>query len=422
MSRRNLWAPSSKLEIFPPSAFATKPKKGMELVDLRSLGFIPTIAGGALPTTTGSVHGTHAAGDVVTQTSDGRDLNDIWAQFMDLLNAVNDTRSPLINFLTFPVQQAVESVAQLGAGVDFEEATEFGEPTGARISPAYFNMAYTFKWYDLAARYTWQYLADATEAMVNSVGNAAIEAYGRLRLYQVLKTVFNSTNLTATINQNPYTVYKFYNNDGTVPPAYKTNTFLGTHTHYRTSGAATINAGDLDEIIADFKSHGYGMENGYQQVLLAHSTQTAVIRTFKSTANGGTGTYDFIPAQGQPGQLISVTQQLVGATAPPATLNGLTVVGAYGPLLIVEEDWLPTAYIFGFATGGAQSLGNPVGIREHANPNLRGMRLVKGKQPDYPLVDSFWNTGFGTGVRQRGAGMVMQITTNGSYTIPTEYA
>jgi hypothetical protein len=341
---------------------------------------------------------------------------------MDLLNAVNETRSPLINFLTFPVQQPLESVAQLGAGVDFEEATEFGEPTGSRISPSYFNMAYTFKWYDLAARYTWQYLADATEAMVNSVGNAAVEAYGRLRLYQVLKTVFNSTNLTASINQQPYTVYKFYNNDGTVPPAYKTNTFAGTHNHYRTSGAATINAGDLDEIIADFKSHGYAMENGYQQVLLAHSTQTATIRSFKSVANGGTGTYDFIPAVGQPGQIISVTQQLVGASPAPATLNGLTVIGSYGPLLVVEEDWLPTAYIFAFATGGAQNLGNPVGIREHANPNLRGMRLVKGKQPDYPLVDSFWNTGFGTGVRQRGAGMVMQITTNGAYTIPTEYA
>ena len=59
-----------------------------------------------------------------------------------------------------------------------------------------------------------------------------------------------------------------------------------------------------------------------------------------------------------------------------------------------------------------------VGLREHVNTSLRGLRLVKGPNPDYPLIDSFYQRGFGTGVRQRGGAVVMKITA-GSYSAPT---
>lgn len=419
------WNPSQGWDrIWPAglSALGTVKRDGVEyigLTELRALGFLPPVAGGAAPETNS---GYHTAGSVVTQTSDGRDLNTIWEQFLTLLNAVNGSRQALIRFLTFSVQQPVETVAQQGSGVDFEESSQFGEPVGQRVSPGYFSMAYTFKWYDLAGRYTWQYLADATATMVNSLANAAVEAYWRKQLFEVFKTVFNATNLSATINGNPYTVFKFYNNDGTVPPPYKNNTFLSTHQHYRTTGAGTLVAGDLDEMIADFNSHGYSQENGYRQVLMVHTTQGNVIRSFRSTANGGTGLYDFIPAQGQPGQITAQNTTVIGQTPLGPTLDGLTVIGNYGPLAIVQDDWLPSTHIFGFCTGGVDSLSNPVGIREHAQAALRGLRLVKGRQPDYPLIDSFWNFGFGTGVRHRGAGMVMEVTADATYDPPAAYA
>lgn len=419
------WNPSQGYsEVWPAglSALGTVTVDGMEhigLKELRALGFLPPVGGGAAPLT-GSGH--HVAGDIVTTTADGRDLNVIWTDFLEMLNAANGQRQALIRFLTFSVQQPLELVPQQGSGVDFEETSEFGEPVAQRVQPTYFNMAYTFKWYDLAGRYTWRYLADATEAMVNSLGNAALEAYWRKQLFEVFKTVFNATNLSATINQQPYTVYKFYNNDGTVPPSYKNNTFLGTHQHYRTTGAAALVAGDLDEMIADFDSHGYSQETGYRQVLMVHTTQGNVIRGFRSTANGGTGVYDFIPAQGQPGQITAQTTTVIGQSPVPNTLDGLTVIGNYGPMLIVQDDWLPSTHIFGFTTGGPDNLGNPVGIREHAQQSLRGLRLIKGRQPDYPLIDSFWAFGFGTGIRHRGAGMVMEITTDATYDPPAVYA
>jgi hypothetical protein len=418
-----LWTPTSGYDTVAHGVFSNQPKRGMELVNLRQFGILPGGFGGA------PRKGTHVAADVVTTTADGVDLNTVWTNFMELLNAANSSRQALINFLTFSVASPTEQVIQPGDGVDFEEASEFGEPVGSRITPTYFNIGYNFKWYDLAARYTWQYLADATEAMVNSVANAAVEAYYRKLLFEVLKTVFNPTNTVATINQQPYTVYKFYNNDGVVPPTYKNNTFAGTHNHYKTTGSSALEATDLDTmVIDDFASHGYNQEAGYSLVLMVSTTVGNVVRNFRSAVNtgqavaGNYGRYDFIPAQGQPGQIIPATTQVIGASQPANTLNGLTVIGSYGPLLVVVEDWLPNTHVASFATGGVDNLSNPVGLREHRNTNLRGLRLVKGKAPDYPLIDSFWAAGFGTGVRHRGGGIVLEITANGSYAAPAIYA
>jgi hypothetical protein len=411
-----IWTPTAgRYDTIYMGPRASTPKRGMDLVDLAALGILPGVRGGR--------QGFHVAADVVTQTADGRDLNAIWTDFMALLNEVNQQRQSLVSFLSFPVSQPTEMVAQPGDGVDFEEASEFGQPVGARVAPSYFTFGYTFKWYDLAARYTWQYLADATAQMVDSVANAAVEAYYRLLMNQVLRTVFNPTNLTANINQQAYNVYKFYNADGTVPPTYKTNTFNGTHTHYKTTGAATLDATDLDTLVLDdLKSHGYDQENGYRLVTMVHSAVGNTIRGFRSTANGGTGRYDFIPAQGQPGQIMDLTTQVVGVNRAPANLDGLTVIGTYGPLIIVEEDYMPSTHVLTFATGGRENLLNPVGIREHAQTNLRGLRLVKGRNPDYPLIDSFWAVGFGTGIRHRGGGVVLEITADPTYDPPAAYA
>lgn len=419
VTSRRFWTPDMTI----PAHLATRPKRGMELVDLRALGILPAGLGAA------NRQGTHVAADIVTQTADGTDLNSVWSDFMNLLDLVNGQRQALINFLTFSVSQPTELVTQPGQGVDFEDATEFGEPVGSRIQPSYFNLGYTFKWYDLAARYTWQYLADATDAMVNSVANASVEAYYRKLMTEVLRTVFNPTNLTATIRGNAYNVFKFYNNDGTVPPSYKNNTFLGTHTHYKNSGTNDVlEAQDLDTmVIDDFASHGYDQLNGYRLVVMVNSVIGNQIRNFRSAVNtaqavgGNYGRFDFIPAQGQPGQIIPATTQVIGAAQVANTLNGLNVIGSYGPLIVVQDDWLPTTHLFAFATGGEDNLNNPIGLRQHANANLRGLRLVKGRNADYPLIDSFWAAGFGTGVRQRGGGIVMALTA-AAYAPPAIYA
>lgn len=409
--RSSLLRPSDReLIVLPAFASTVLPKRGMELVDLRSLGILPGIGGGS--------RGFNTEGDVITQTADGRDLNAMWQEFQATIQLQNAERDRIVQFLTFPVTQLIEDVSQV-VGDDFEEASEFGEPKSIRAVGSYFSMAYDFRWFDLAARYTWKFLAEATATQVEAINNAALEAHSRLVFARVMKTIFNPTNLNADINGQNYNVYKFYNADGVVPPTYRGNTFAGTHTHYYTTGAATVDPGDLEDLIDKLGEHGYTIQNGYRIVIMVNKQEGKPIRLFRAGVGGAT--WDFLVARGEQPVIMPTDTILLNGAQPANSLDGLHVIGSYADALIVEDDYVPAGYMLAFATGGPEALTNPVGFREHANPALRGLRLVKGPNPNYPLVDSFYNVGFGTGIRQRGGGAVVQVTTSGTYTTPTLY-
>lgn len=370
----------------------------------------------------GAEQGISTEGGIVTFTTDGRDISALWNEFQATVAIQNERRQGLIDFLTFPVASVIEDIPQLSSA-DFEEASELGEPKGIRVELNYFSLAFDFRDYDLAQRFTWKFLRDASAAQVEAIHQGALEADNRLIFTKVMKTIFNSANVTTDIRNAAYTVYKFYNNDGTVPPSYNGVTFPGTHNHYLTSGAATVDSGDVEAMIGLLREHGYSLANGTQIILMVNPAQANAIRTWRANvvnANAATALYDFIPAPGQPPLIVPNVNGLVGQQ-PPSQIAGLTVIGQYGPAMVVEEDYIPAGYMFIFGTGGVGGLNNPVGFREHANPAYRGLRLIPGNRQGYPLIDSFYSRGFGTGIRQRGGGAVMQVTAAGSYTTPTIY-
>jgi hypothetical protein len=380
------------------------------------LGLLPGISGGG-PT------GFNTVGDVVTQTIDGLDLNAIWAAYRAALALYNAQRDPLLAALIFPVTQVVEDVIQGGNTVDFEEASEFGVPRGVRPQiPTTFSLAYSFKWWDVGTRFTWMFLAESTGQDVDALNDAILEADNRRQFTEVFKQVFNNVTRVASISGSNYNVFPIYNNDSTVPPPWKGTIHGANHQHFLASGAGTVDAGDFDTAETHLKHHGYGWQEGTALVTVLNSAQMATVRTFR-VATGAA--YDFISASPIPAW--AMTQADVDASlglkpgeAPPNVFRGLTVQGRYGPWLIVEEDLIPAGYMLHFATGGNQDPGNLVGIREHTNTALRGLRLVKGQEADYPLIDAYYQRGFGTGIRQRGMAVVQQITA-GAYAIPAGY-
>jgi hypothetical protein len=370
--------------------------------------------------------GINAKGDLLTRTKDGRDLNSLWADYQAVLEAYNAQRSALVGFLTYPQTEPVEEVPIVSTGGKFEKASQFGRPVGIRTGVGHYSMGFPFDWYDKAAEFTWQFLASATSQQVDSIQNAVIEADSITLFNAVMKTVFDPTNKSANINQNAYNVYTFWNNDGVVPPPYRSNTFAGTHTHFFTTNGATLEATDLDDLIEKVTEHGYTKTLGYRIVVMINKAQSPTIRAFKSAAmNGGVvdathGDWDFIPSLGTNAMLLPQNQLLLGNQVGN-TLEGFTVIGSYGDALVVEEDYIPAAYLLCFATGGIENLANPLGMRQHENPELQGMRLVKGPQPDYPLIDSYYIRGFGLGVRHRGAAAVLQVVVGTTYTAPTNF-
>jgi hypothetical protein len=349
---------------------------------------------------------------VIRQSLDGVDLRGMWNEFQQTLALWNRQRQPLLNLLTRDVTSLTEKV-YYPTHEDFEEATEFGEPKGVRLGRP-FIMGYDFKWYDVAIRYTWMFLAESDAAQITALNNTALESDGALMFTKVLKCLFNPTNSSAVINEQNVNVYKLYNADGTVPPAYKTFTHSSSHTHYLVSGGATIDPTDLDDIYEHLYHHGYNVNAVNRMVLLVNRAQGAVIRSFK-VATGAK--YDFIPGSLYGGGVFLPTGQLVAQ--PGGNVPG--EIGTYGPWHVVEEDYVPAGYVVAFVTGGEQGVTNLVGIRQHENSGLRGLRLVKGKDNDYPLTDSYYLHGFGTGMRHRGAGVVMQIKASGTYDIPALY-
>lgn len=362
-----------------------------------------------------------ASADLLTVTADGVDLNTLWNDYQEAIAAWNADRNRLINFLTFPVTAPTEEVPNISkAGAEFEEASEYGVPKSYRPTVDHYNFGYDFKWYDIASRFTWRFLSEAPASQLDAIQNQAMEADNRLVYTKVFQRIFNNVNNLASIRGNAYNVYTFYNGtDIVAPPAYKSNTFDTTHNHFITSGAATIDPGDLQTLLTSLSEHGYSKTNGYKILGMFNKTECDVIRSFRLGTNGAL--YDFVPVAGSPPMFIPSNTLLFGQQPSADAVPGFNTIGSYGDMFVVEEDHIPTKYCLAMASGGPDAIGNPVGLREHANTNLRGMRLVKGRDADYPLIDSYYVRGFGTGVRHRGAGVVMQITANATYTAPASF-
>lgn len=365
--------------------------------------------------------GINSRGDIVTKTSDGRDLNSIWDEFQSTLNVWNEGRSRIVDVLTYPVTNLIEDVPVVGTE-NFEKASEFGVPKAIRPGIDFTSMGFDFDWYDIATRYTWLYLAEAPSNRILANHAQVLEADNRLVFNKVLGSLFSNVNRSADINGSPVNVYSFYNADGVVPPTYKGKTFTSSHSHYLVSGATTVDSGDIEELIDTIAEHGFGPAEGSQIVIMANKTEVDAIRRFRANvtnSNTAVALYDFIPTASQP-TLILPSNGLLGSL-PPETWNGLAVVGSYGNALIIEESYIPSGYVVAFATGGQANLSNPIGIREHQNPALRGLRLINGEQAGFPLINSYYQRGFGTGVRQRGAAAILQVKASGSYTAPSQY-
>jgi hypothetical protein len=363
------------------------------------------------------------AGDLVTQTADGVDLNSVWNAFAESIDIYNEAMDALIQVLTYPVTTPIEPVVQVG-DLMFEDATELGIARGAGLPIEVFQMGYDLRHYDKRNAFSWMFLMDADQRQIDAIHNAILWADKRLVFRKVMEAVFDNRTRRANIRNHPYNVYPFYNGDGVAPPTFKTNVFDSTHNHYLTSGASVVQPEDLDDLMELIAEHGYSPQAGTNYLLLANKAETDVIRRFRAglvpVTGGAAATYDFIPSPTQPAMILPNAEGLLGMQ-PDALYRGLHVIGSYGFWRIVEEEYIPPGYLSGFGFGGRFNLGNPVGLRQHQNPQMQGLRIIAGNNQNYPLIDGFYARSFGTGVRQRGEGAVMQISTNPTYTIPPIY-
>lgn len=167
--------------------------------------------------------GINSAGDVVQKLADGADANALFNEFGRAAAAQNAKRDGLAALLSF-------------------KTSKYGEPVGYRALPLALAVAYSFKWRDIGVRTTWRFLIDATAEQVRANTNGVLEADNRQCFDGIMGAFLDPA---ARVSPEGKTVYGLYNADGTVPPEVDGVTFLGTHTHYLTSGAANFDGADL---------------------------------------------------------------------------------------------------------------------------------------------------------------------------------
>lgn len=359
--------------------------------------------------------GYSAFADVLQSTVDGDDLNGLWAEHQATLQLQNDKQTALASLFSFDTTRASELVPQSLGESDFEEATEYGVPTSMRSDISPVRIGYPFKWYDLGSRYTFRFLSNATAEQIATLHSTALSADNRLVFRKIMGRVFSPTT---TQNEDGTPVLGFWNGvDGTAPVSPDGETFDGSHTHYLVSGGASIVSGDVDELVDTVTHHGFGLrQSGDRIIVFANPMEADIIAGFR-VASGAR--FDSIPTTDAPA---FITAQTIYGTRPPGKFNGLTVACGYGDAWVVSDRRIPAGYLVALSTGGPGSSSNPLGFREHVQPSFRGLLQLPGNSANYPLIDSYYVRAFGVGVRQRGAGAVMQVKASGSYAVPSTFA
>ncbi|OBI95020.1 hypothetical protein [Mycobacterium asiaticum] len=354
----------------------------------------------------------------VTQTVDGADLNTIWLEMQTALSEWNRHRNAIVDLLSYWHTSTADAVPQGLNEQSFEEASEFGEPESLRPPTEHVLLGYTFKDYDRAARFTWRALRDMDARQVRAVHDGAMNSDARLVTGTILQRLFSPE---PEENAQGNVCYSLWSADGMTPPPFLGHTFDGDHTHYRLTGSADIDSGDLLEGVRALREHGYGLVDSSQQLIaLVNERESEVIQSFRANVennNDQVSKWDFLPAINQPSFILQGAGELVG-NLPPGEVFGLPTVGKWGPVWIVETQFVPAGYFAIVATSGPGSSANPIGVREHTNTTYRGLRQIPGSSSTYPLSESFYTRAFGVGTRHRGAAAVYQLKASGEYEIP----
>lgn len=363
------------------------------------------------------IGGLSTAGDVlVNASSDGVDLNKIWADIQAALDLWNGERSSIASLISYTTTNVADAIPQGVSSDSFELASEFGVPHSTREPANALPLGYTLHDYDLALRYSWRFLRDSTAEQIKAVFNRALEADNKLLNGTVMNRLFNPAE---ELNEHGHRCFGLWNGDGIVPPPYMGKEFLGTTTHYLPTGASELDSADIEGAVKLITDKGYGRTSGAQLLILANPTEAESVTTWRAGKESRTGgpvaKYDFIQSATAPAYLTN--QTIVGAT-PPASYSGLPVLGSYGPAWLIQSNYIPVGYVAVVASSGANSASNPVAIRQHPNTRYQGLRVIPGTGP-YPITESFCARSFGVGVRHRGAAVAIQVTTGSTYTAPT---
>jgi len=178
------------------------------------------------------------------------------------------------------------------------------------------------------------------------------------------------------------------------PVTYGQNNFTGTHTHYNTSGSATLTLATITAMKEHVKHHGF--KGQLWGLMNANMTKT-----------------------------IEDLAGWVAATTTPVSgkiIDQVAIEGFQGRLLGVnwkETEWMPDDYLLIVGTYEGRAGEKPLRYIQKKNPGARGLILTPGTRPNYPIINSAYIHWLEALIVLRAAGVVYQISANTTYTNPS---
>lgn len=230
--------------------------------------------------------------------------------------------------------------------------------------------------------------------------------------FEMLKAIFNDGGGSARVFTDPLhgsvNVQPLANGDAVVYPPVIGATTEATENVYLESGYAASGISDTNDpyatIVAKIISH-FGREQGGSNIVsFINSAQEAKTKALTN----------FAEVEDKFIRISALADVPVNLPRVPGT-----IIGRVSGTWVVVWDWIPANYILTIN----MEVEAPLKMRvDPASTGLpRGLVLV-AQDAIYPFEMAHWRHRFGFGVGNRLNGVVMELGTGGTYSIPAAYA
>jgi len=234
--------------------------------------------------------------------------------------------------------------------------------------------------------------------------------------FSILKALMNNAEVSFPDPiQGTLLVEPIANGDSVVYPPVLGATAEAAENHFLESGYASASISDTNNpyatIAAELEEHFGAPTGGSQIAVFINPAEVAKTRALA----------DFVPVSDiavQPGADSATVKGI-----PPELLRVGRVIGRMetAGVWIVEWRFMTSGWMVGIHLDAAKPLIRRI---DPADTQLGdGLRLVAQEelQDHFPFKNSYWRHRFGFGAGNRLNGVVMELGTGGTYTVPTAY-
>ena len=326
-------------------------------------------------------------------TSDNVDWNDVWTgSLIPSLNMYNDEET--LDFralLTSDIDDTLKNI-NIPNTDRFEKLGETSWADAKQITRG--------KWQGVTDKYggkygyTYDSLKDMSLSDIQDTQAKMFDMDRKTMRFEIVKSIMINNGSLAGCLWNGY--YDSLENISK-PPPQGANTFSANHNHYIVAGSTSFNTLALiTTAAAHIREHGY---EGRIICLLNIAQEKEVT--------------DYLTITSTSVQVSNPITNIVGA-------EGIDWMGRLMGVDFIRTSAMPAGYCL-FAGVDAPGGTTVVKFVESHNASFRGLRLIPGPNPGYPIIMSQYMRYFGAQVYNRSLGVAVEFAASGSYSNPSYY-